>query len=129
MLLRLALVFITVPLVELALLVQLGRYIGLGHTLGLVIITGIVGGYVAKQQGLQTIARIRREIAAGHVPTAQLWDGLFILIGGLLLITPGILTDLLGFLLLMPNIRQKVKEVVFRRIQRWIGDRWWVILH
>lgn len=120
MLFRLALLFTAVPIIELALLIEIGRRLGTWYALGLVLITGIVGGFAAKHQGFRVFAEIRRELAAGNLPKDQLWDGLFILIGGILLITPGLLTDITGFFLLIPQTRQIVKEIVLRTIHKWL---------
>lgn len=116
MLIRLLLLFTVVPLVELWLLLRLHEVTSLGFTLGLVLLTGIVGAALAKRQGLATLGRIRDELGAGRMPTNALQDGLLILLAGVLLVTPGLLTDTLGFSLLFPPAR--------RRIREWLGRRW-----
>lgn len=116
MLIRLLLLFTVVPLVELWLLLRLHDLTSLGVTLGLVILTGIVGAALAKRQGLATLGRIRDELGAGRMPTTALQDGLLILLAGALLVTPGLLTDAFGFSLLFPPAR--------RRIREWLGRRW-----
>ncbi|MCB0292521.1 MAG: FxsA family protein, partial [Calditrichaeota bacterium] len=102
---KLLFLFIAIPLAELALLVKLGEVLGFWPTIGLVIVTGILGASLAKAQGFMIYARIQQELAAGRMPTGELLDGLLILIGGIVLLTPGLLTDLCGFALLIPPLR------------------------
>lgn len=111
-------VFVVVPLVELALLVQVGRMVGLWPTIGLVLVTGIAGGALARAQGLRTVARIQGELAQGRMPGRALMDGAAILGGGALLLTPGILTDVVGFALLLPPTRHLLYGFALHRIGR-----------
>lgn len=112
---RLALLFVLIPLVELALLIQLGGIVGFWPTLGLVILTGIAGAALARAEGLRTLAAFQRELAGGALPGQALFDGLAILVGGAFLLTPGLLTDVAGFALLLPPSR--------RLLQKWVR-RW-----
>jgi UPF0716 protein FxsA len=115
---RLFVVFVIVPLVELWLLLLVAEHTDWLFTLGLVIFTGSLGMFLARRQGLRTVAHIRQELAAGQMPTDSLLDALMILIAGLVLMTPGILTDALGFALLIPPSRRAIKLLVvawFRR--------------
>jgi UPF0716 protein FxsA len=121
--LRLALLFIGLPLVELAILVRLGMWIGFWPTMGIVVATGILGGLLAHAQGLIVWVRIQRELAEGRMPASPLVDGFLILIGGILLLTPGLLTDLLGFLLLIPWTRSWFKRYLRRRLERMMRTR------
>ena len=122
MLARLALLFVTVPLAELALLVWVGRQVGLLPTVVLVVVTGIAGAALARWQGLATLARFRAALDAGQLPHRELVDGVLILVAGAVLLTPGLLTDLAGFLLLVPPVRRRVRE----RVVAAIGRRWTV---
>lgn len=106
MLARLALLFIAVPLVELMLLIELGQRVGLGPTIGLVVLTGAAGASLARAQGLRTLFAFQEASAAGRLPAQELQDGLAILVGGALLLTPGLLTDIVGFSLLVPFTRR-----------------------
>lgn len=115
---RILLLFVLVPLVELALLIQVGRMIGLWTTVALVFLTGVAGGLLARAQGLRTLARVQGEMARGRVPGRALVDGAAILAGGILLLTPGILTDLVGFALLFPLTRRGIHALVLHRILR-----------
>lgn len=114
--------FIVMPLVELALLFKLHEIIGWGQTIGLVVITGYVGAMLVKKQGIQLQAEMQREMAAGQVPAAKMLDGVMILIAGAFLITPGVLTDVSGFLLLAPPVRQVVREWLSGAIGRKLKD-------
>lgn len=109
---RLLLLFTAVPLIELALLVEIGRVVGLPATLALVLFTGALGAFLARGQGLATLARVQQDMAEGRMPTDALLDGLMILIAGAVLLTPGVLTDLFGFAMLTPAFRRRVKRSV-----------------
>jgi UPF0716 protein FxsA len=122
MFLRLLAVFILLPLVELAILIQIGRSLGLLWTLALVVVTGFVGAALAKRHGLQAWIAIRDELRAGRVPGAALADGLLILVGGLVLLTPGLLTDLFGFAMLIPATRNAFKRRLSRRFERAVNQ-------
>lgn len=110
--------FILLPIVELVLLIQVGQWIGLGWTLALVLVTGFVGAALARRQGLRAWLAIQGEIRQGRMPGGTLVDGLMILIGGVVLLTPGLLTDLLGFALLIPWTRNVLKRGAQRRLER-----------
>lgn len=117
---RLALVLVAVPLVELALLVWLGRRIGFLPTVALVLVTGVLGAALARHQGLATLARFRAALDARRLPHRELVDGVLILAAAILLITPGVLTDTAGFLLLVPPLRHRAGEGILAAI----GRRW-----
>jgi UPF0716 protein FxsA len=112
---RLALLFIAVPILELALLIEIGRRLGTGPTLAVVIVTGLLGAWLTRRQGLGVIRQVRTEVAARRVPTDQLADGAMILVAGALLITPGLLTDAFGFFCLIPAGREVLKRAIRRR--------------
>jgi len=118
---RMLILFITIPLVELYLLVLVGSRMGLPATLMLVILTGAWGAYLAKSQGYSILAKIQAETAAGRVPTAELIDGLLVLIGGIVLLTPGLLTDLAGFCLMVPSFRAIIRERVKKKFAAQVG--------
>ena len=117
MFMRLLLLFVLLPLAELAVLIQVGRAIGLGWTLAIVVATGFLGATLARRQGLRAWGAIQAELASGRVPGSALVDGLLILIGGIVLLTPGILTDLAGFALLLPPTRTALKRSLRRRFE------------
>ena len=117
MLLRLLLLFTLVPLVELALLIWISQYTGLLFTISLVILTGVVGAWLAREQGLRCWREVHRQLSQGQVPAEPLLDGLMILVAGAVLITPGVLTDLVGFALLVPPIRGLVRRYLAARFR------------
>ncbi len=108
------LLFTLVPVVELAILFRLAGWIDWGPTIGLVIVTGILGAWLARREGIKTMASIQKDLAAGVMPTESLIDGALILVAGAVLVTPGVLTDALGFALLIPPIRGWFKRRVGR---------------
>ncbi|MFC1703910.1 FxsA family protein [Candidatus Omnitrophota bacterium] len=113
----LILLFTVVPVVELFLLIQVGQYIGAFSTVAIVIITGVTGAYLAKLQGLITLYRIQEEINQGRMPADRMVDGVIILCSGILLLTPGFLTDLIGFMGLIPATRDLFKRWLQRKLQ------------
>ncbi|MGC9337555.1 MAG: FxsA family protein [Candidatus Cloacimonadia bacterium] len=116
------LIFIVVPLVELAILIRIGMYIGFWRTVAIIIITGLVGAYLAREQGVWVIQAIQNDVASGIFPADHLFDGALILAGAVMLITPGILTDLAGILCLIPISRGPFKKVIKNYIERKIDS-------
>lgn len=114
---RLLLLFIVLPAVELGLLMEIGGRIGIPATIGLIVLTGVVGAALARRQGLRVIGEIQKELGEGRLPASSLTDGLMILIASALLVTPGVLTDAFGFLCLMPGFRTLVKGYVRTRFE------------
>jgi UPF0716 protein FxsA len=110
MFIKLFILFISVPILELIVLLNAAEHIGPWPTFLLVIVTGIAGAYLAKSQGLDLLQRIQASTNHGELPAQELIDGLFILSGGLLLLTPGLLTDLIGFICLTPWSREPLKR-------------------
>ena len=115
---RLLALFTIIPLIELGLLIQLGRWMGILPTVLLVLGTGVLGAALARSQGLRAWQRFQSEMGRGALPTDALFDGVLILIAGAVLLTPGILTDLLGFVLLVPATRAVVRRVLGERLRR-----------
>ena len=120
---RLLLLFIALPALELALLIEIGARIGTATTIGLIVVTGIVGASLARQQGLRVIGTIQRELAEGRLPAASLVDGLMILVASALLVTPGVLTDAFGFLCLVPAFRAVARRAMQRRFERAVREQ------
>ena len=102
---KLLLLFIVVPLVELFILLKIGQLLGVGTTIALVVVTGILGALFVRAQGFSLIMKLRQDLQGGKFPHKRLMEGVCILASGLLLLTPGLLTDLTGFLLLIPPVR------------------------
>lgn len=115
---RLLLLFTLVPILELSLLVWLGQQIGFWPTVGLIAGTALLGSFLAHREGLSVLARFRARVASGAMPGSELTDGIIILIAGALLLTPGVLTDVVGFLGLFPPTRALIKRIVTKRFQR-----------
>lgn len=113
--------FVIIPLVEFALLIEVGRRLGTLETLLIVFGTGLVGAYLARLEGFRILYQIRTQLQQGQVPAEQLFDGFLVLIAGVVLITPGLLTDLAGLILLFPPTRYPVKVFIRRRAARWIS--------
>ncbi len=119
MFVRLLLLFTLVPLIELALLIKLGELTGVWTTIGIVILTGIFGAYLARREGLKAWRRLEKSIHEGVSPADELIEALLILIAGAVLIMPGLLTDLFGFGLLIPPVRKWVRN----RLSRYFRNR------
>lgn len=123
MLHKLVLLFVATPVVELAILVYLGTVIGVVYTVLIVVATGIGGALLAKNQGLATLHRIRSSVGRGILPGEELLQGTLILIGGLMLLTPGLVTDLVGFAMLVPQTRKVMAGWLRGIIQRNVQER------
>jgi UPF0716 protein FxsA len=115
----LVILFIVLPLAELYLLIEIGKAIGSIEVIALIVVTGILGAWLARSQGLYVIRSIRTELAEGRMPAARLVDGVMVLAGGLLLLTPGLITDAFGFSLLFPLTRDFYRQ----RLRRWFEKR------
>jgi UPF0716 protein FxsA len=117
----LLLLFTVIPLVELFLLISIGTYIGVWNTILLVVTTALIGAWLTRRQGMSVLIKIRHTISEGKIPAEEFIDGFFILFAGILLITPGIITDLLGVLLLLPTFRSFLKVHFKKKLQEWIN--------
>ena len=115
MLFRLFLCFTLIPVAELYILIHLGGIIGGLNTIILVILTGFIGAYLARMEGLNTMLKVRQNLNQGVMPAEELLDAFIILIAGLVLITPGLLTDTAGLLLLWPPTRNKIKRFLRKK--------------
>lgn len=114
---RLVLLFLLLPAVELGLLIQVDQLIGFGPTIGLIVVTGIAGSYLARREGVQTWRRLNARLSKGDLPGKELIDGVIILVAGALLVTPGVLTDGVGFLGLLPPTRAVIRRLLMRRFR------------
>ena len=118
MLLRLLLLLTVVPLVELIILLRLAERFSWGPTIALVVLTGVLGAWLARREGAKAMSRIQADLEAGVAPAAAVLDGALILAAGLVLITPGMLTDLCGFALLIAPIRARVRNALADAFKR-----------
>jgi UPF0716 protein FxsA len=116
MLLPLVLLFVVVPIAELAVVIQVGQEIGVLWTVVLLVADSILGSVLMRAQGRVAWRRFNEAIAAGKVPAREVLDGALVMFGGLLLLTPGFLTDVLGLLLLIPPTRRLVRAALARRL-------------
>lgn len=110
MLLKLFLAFTIIPFLEIYLLIEIGSYIGAINTLMIVVLTGFLGALLARYQGLKTMLKVRENLARGEMPAEHLLDALLIFLAGIVLLTPGFLTDLAGFTILIPTTRFHFKR-------------------
>jgi UPF0716 protein FxsA len=111
-------IFVAMPIIEIAVFIQAGELIGLWPTIGVVVLTAIIGTSLMRAQGLQTLAKAQSQMDQGEMPIGALFDGICILIAGVLLLTPGFVTDTFGFLLLVPPLRQLIgAKVIMKLVQ------------
>ena len=116
MLVPLVLLFIAVPIVELAVLIQVGQVIGLWWTLALLVADSVLGSLLMRSQGRAAWRRFNDAVRAGRVPAREVLDGALVIFGGALLLTPGFITDVLGLLLLVPPTRAPIRAALVRRL-------------
>ncbi len=109
--------FIAMPLIEIAVLIQVGSWLGLWPTLGLIILTAIIGTWMLRRQGFAVMARAQQQLAEGTVPLGEVFEGFCLVIAGALLLTPGFVTDLIGGSLLMPPVRAWLYRVLGGRFR------------
>lgn len=121
MFLALLVLFTVIPAIEIFLFIEIGGQIGAFNTFMIVIVTGIVGATLAKSQGLQIIQKIQTEINSGQLPADQFFHGLLVFGGGLLLITPGFITDIIGICMVFPGTRHIIliyaKDLIMKGVQ------------
>lgn len=106
--------FVVIPIAEIAMFIQVGSVFGLGPTLAGILITALIGAFLVRQQGFKALNDARSNLENNKFPVEQVVDGIFILAAGLLLLTPGFLTDTIGFLFLVPPFRHLVAKTVWR---------------
>jgi UPF0716 protein FxsA len=108
---------IGVPLIEIALFIKVGGWIGLGPTLALVVLTAVIGAWMLRQQGVSVLMRAQRQLVDGGLPMAEVFEALCLVIAGALLLAPGFFTDAIGALLLIPPVRRVLYQQVRRRLE------------
>ena len=118
--------FIIIPIVEIGLFIEIGGRVGLWNTIALVVLTAVLGTWLLRAQGLETLRRAQESAMRNVFPVAELFDGLCLLVAGALLLTPGFLTDTLGFLLMAPPLRRLARDRLWRLISHGDGGRVWV---
>jgi UPF0716 protein FxsA len=115
---KLLLLLIVIPIAELWFLLLIGKKIGAGWTFILVVFSGLWGIFLVRKQGLHLFYKIMEEIHRGRLPADEIMDGVCILAGGILLLTPGLLTDMAGFALLFKDVRKPVKRAAFQLLRK-----------
>ncbi len=114
---RLFLLFTTTSLLEIFILVKVGGFLGAWPTIGLVIVTALVGSSLVRSQGIQTMFKVQQRMNQGEMPGQQLVEGMMLVIAGVLLVTPGFVTDFLGLMLLQPKIRANLAKAAMSKLQ------------
>ncbi|WP_459499150.1 FxsA family protein [Bacillus sp. C1] len=109
---------ILIPAVEITLLIGSSHVIGMWPTFFMIVFTGVLGAYLAKRQGIIVLREIQSRLNRGEMPGDAVLDGIFIFIGGVLLLIPGYVTDIIGFLFVFPIIRQPFKFMMIRWLER-----------
>ncbi|OOE57630.1 membrane protein FxsA [Salinivibrio sp. ML323] len=112
----LLLLFILVPVIEIGLFIQVGGWLGLWPTLALVLITAFVGASLVRSQGLMTLASVQDRLNRGELPAQQILEGVMLAVAGVLLLTPGFMTDAMGMLVLLPAPRAALAKQVMKRV-------------
>lgn len=111
------LVFIAFPLVEIALLVKTGQWLGFWPTLGIVVATGALGVVLLRRQSLAVLGRVASDLREGQPPIEALADGAMLLVAGAFLLAPGLLTDFMGLMLLLPSVRRHLREAIATHLE------------
>jgi len=123
MFIKLFLAFTLIPVIEIYLLIKLGSIVGALNTIILVIVTGFTGAYLARMQGMQTMLRVRQNLQMGIKPTEELVDAVIIFVAGIVLLTPGFLTDATGLFLLFPATRYHFKRWLRYKFDQWVKSQ------
>jgi len=116
---KLFLAFTLIPVAEIYLIIKLGGHLGAFNTVAIILITGFAGATLARAQGLQTMLRVRQSLQQGLVPAEEMVDALLIFVAGIVLLTPGFITDAAGLLLLFPPARHHFKRFLRRKFDQW----------
>jgi UPF0716 protein FxsA len=122
-LLKLFLAFTIIPFIEIYLLIKIGSYLGAFNTVIIVILTAFFGALLARYQGFQTMLRVRESLERGEMPAEELIDALLILLAGIVLLTPGFLTDLAGLMILIPSTRLMLKRWLRKKFDAWSSQK------
>lgn len=113
---KLFLLFVIMPIAEIAVLINVGEIIGGWNTVLLVILSAMIGAYLVKREGVSTLAQAQLKMQQGQVPAEEIGSGLLLLVAGVLLVTPGFITDVFGLLLTLPYTRKKIGGVLFHAL-------------
>lgn len=122
------LLLIIVPAAEIGVFLIAGNWIGVWPTVAIILLTGILGAYLAKKQGLEALKKAQEQLKYGQMPGNAILDGICILTGGIMLLTPGFITDAAGFLLLAPPSKSFVKRLIINGIRKWMEKNTFTII-
>lgn len=111
---------IIIPAAEISVFLLSGNIIGIWPTIAIILLTGIIGAYLAKKQGLETLRKAQEQMRYGQMPREAILDGICILFGGILLLTPGFISDIIGLLMLMPPTKPIFKRLILKGFRKWI---------
>ncbi len=120
---KLLLAFTIIPLIEIYILMKIGARLGAINTIALVVITGTAGAYLARLQGMRVMFHVRTSIQQGIIPEDDILDAFLILIAGIVLITPGLITDITGLILLIPKTRRIIHTLIRLKLIQWISNK------
>ncbi|MGR3318195.1 MAG: FxsA family protein [Candidatus Anammoxibacter sp.] len=123
MFLKLFLAFTLIPVIEIYILIKIGSSIGAIYTIILVILTGFTGAYLARLQGMRTMLQVRNSVQQGIMPGNEMIDAFLILVAGIVLLTPGFITDITGIILLVPFTRRRINRFLKQKLEQWIRDK------
>ena len=112
----LMLLFIVVPMVEIGLFIQVGGLLGLWPTIAIVFLTAVIGASLVRSQGIATLTSVQNKLQQGEMPTQEIIEGMLLAVAGVLLLTPGFMTDALGLVLLLPPSRAKVAQLLMQKV-------------
>ncbi|GIN22087.1 MAG TPA: membrane protein FxsA [Bacillus bacterium] len=115
--------FIVIPALEIGLFILAGKTVGGLATIALIIVTGILGAYLAKQQGMGVLRKLQEQMRWGYPPGDAIVEGVCVLFGGILLLTPGFITDITGLLLILPPTRRMIQPFLLKMFKRWISRK------
>ena len=118
---KLLLLFTVIPVVELYLLITIGQNVGAGPTIALVLVTGFLGAWLARREGSRVLRSWQGSLARGEIPKEGVISSVLVLVGGVLLVTPGVVTDAMGLVLLLPWTRRWIAGVIRRRLEQRMG--------
>jgi len=122
MLPKLILAFTVIPFIEIYLLMKVGYYVGAFNTLAIVILTGLLGAWLARLEGVRTAMKVRESLRRGELPAEEMLDAVLIFMAGVVLLTPGFVTDLAGVAILVPKTRYVFKRWLRKKFDEWIAN-------
>ena len=117
---KLFLAFTLIPFIEIYLLIKIGAQIGAFNTILIVILTGLVGASLARLEGIRTMTKVRESLNRGELPAEEMLDAMLIFVAGIVLLTPGFLTDIAGLAILVPNVRDWFKRWLRKKFDEWL---------